>query len=80
VQKEVTVAGTGLPVNPAAASSLPIPALKDALAANAAASYVQTYFDIALPTQPGQNLDTAVANFFAGQGSAQSVIGSVSTH
>ncbi len=78
VQKEVTAAGTGLPANPAAASALQGQGLKDALAANQAAAYVQTYFDIAFPTQVGQNLDNAVADFFAGQGSAQSVIGSVS--
>jgi raffinose/stachyose/melibiose transport system substrate-binding protein len=78
VQKQVTAAGTGLPANPAAASALKGQGLKDALAANQAAAYVQTYFDIAFPTQVGQNLDNAVADFFAGQGSAQSVIGSVS--
>ena len=38
----------------------------------------QEYFDIAFPTQVGQNLDNAVADYFAGQGSAQSVISSVS--
>jgi raffinose/stachyose/melibiose transport system substrate-binding protein len=78
VQKEVTTAGTGLPANPAAASVLQGQGLKDALTANQAAAYIQTYFDIAFPTQVGQNLDNAVADFFAGQGSAQSVIGSVS--
>ena len=68
VQKEVTIAGTGLPANPAAASALQGQGLKDALAANQAAGYVQTYFGIAFPTQVGQNLDNAVAGFFADRG------------
>jgi raffinose/stachyose/melibiose transport system substrate-binding protein len=78
VQKQIMGAGVGLPVNPAAASALVVPAAKDALAANNAAPFIAVYFDQALPTQPGQNLDNAVANFFAGQGSVSSIPTSVS--
>ena len=78
VQAKIMAAGTGLPANPAAASALSSPTLKQVLAANESASYIHEYFDIAFPTQVGQNLDNAVADYFAGQGSAQSVISSVS--
>ncbi len=37
------------------------------------------YFDIAFPTNPGQALDTAIANFFAGKGSNATIINSVSS-
>jgi raffinose/stachyose/melibiose transport system substrate-binding protein len=79
VQNWVTAAGTGLPANAAAVAALPFPALKNAFQANQGASYVATYFDIALPTQPGQNLDNAVANFFASPSNGgQAIISSVS--
>jgi raffinose/stachyose/melibiose transport system substrate-binding protein len=77
-QKQIMSAGVGLPVNPAAASALVVPADQQALAANTAAPYIAVYFDQALPTQPGQNLDNAVANFFAGQGSVDQIPSSVS--
>jgi raffinose/stachyose/melibiose transport system substrate-binding protein len=80
VQKLIIGAGTGLPANPAAASALTVPAEKDAAAANSAAPYIAEYFDIALPTTPGQNLDNAVAKWFAapeptGSGITSSVSG-----
>jgi raffinose/stachyose/melibiose transport system substrate-binding protein len=65
VQKQIIGAGVGLPANPAADSALTVPAEKDAAAANSAAPYIAEYFDIALPTTPGQNLDNAVAKWFA---------------
>lgn len=65
VQRQIIGAGAGLPANPAAADALTVPAEKDAAAANAAAPYIAVYFDIALPTTPGQNLDNAVAKWFA---------------
>ena len=78
VQKKLVASGAAsLPANPAAASAIKIPAVKDVLDYSKNASYIQTYFDIALPTAPGQALDDAVADFFAGQGSADSVPKSV---
>ena len=78
VQKKVVAANVGLPANPAAASALSMPALKQVLAYNHAAPYVQTYFDIAFPTSVGQALDAAIATYFAGQGTPQSIITTVS--
>jgi raffinose/stachyose/melibiose transport system substrate-binding protein len=78
VQAKVVGADVGLPANPAARSALTMPALKQVLAYNHAAPYIQTYFDIAFPTNVGQALDAAIANYFAGQGSAQSIVTAVS--
>jgi raffinose/stachyose/melibiose transport system substrate-binding protein len=72
------VAAPGLPANPAAVSAISLPAEQTAAAADKAASYVATYFDTAMPTQPGQNLDNAVANYFAGSGPSSAIISSVS--
>src|ERR1022692_659705 len=77
VQIKVVGANVGLPANPAAATALTLPALKQVLQVNHAASYVQTYFDIAFPTSVGTALDAAIANFFAGQGTPQSIITAV---
>jgi raffinose/stachyose/melibiose transport system substrate-binding protein len=79
VQRQLLGAGVGLPANPAAADALTVPAAKDAAAANASASSIATYFDIALPTTAGQNLDNAVAKFFANPDNAGAgIISSVS--
>ena len=65
MQKLIIGAGVGLPANSAAAGALAVPAEKDASAANSKAAYIAEYFDIALPTTPGQNLDNAVAKWFS---------------
>jgi raffinose/stachyose/melibiose transport system substrate-binding protein len=39
--------------------------------------FLQTYFDVAFPVNVGTALDTAIANFFAGQGSNSSVVQAV---
>jgi raffinose/stachyose/melibiose transport system substrate-binding protein len=78
-EKLVTQANIGLPANSAAESVLTNPALKAAAQAHDTASYVAEYFDIAFPTNPGLALDAAIANFFAGKGSNQTIIGSVSS-
>jgi raffinose/stachyose/melibiose transport system substrate-binding protein len=78
VQKQIMGAGTGLPANPAATSAIAFPAERVAASADQSAPYIAVYFDTALPTQPGQNLDNAIANFFAGQGSGQQITSSVS--
>jgi len=67
-----------LPANPAANSAVSDPSLKAVLDALGKVSYNQLYFDQALPTDAGQALDSAVADFFAGQASAQDVADSVS--
>jgi raffinose/stachyose/melibiose transport system substrate-binding protein len=80
VQRQIIGAGAGLPVNPAASDALTVAAEKDAAAAASGAPYTAVYFDIALPTTAGQNLDNAVAKWFAspeptGAGIIQSVSG-----
>jgi raffinose/stachyose/melibiose transport system substrate-binding protein len=80
VQEElVTKAGVGLPANSAAESVLTNPALEAAAKAHDDAAYQAEYFDIAFPTNPGQALDSAIANFFAGKGSNSTIIDSVSS-
>lgn len=66
IQKQVvTIGNSGLPVVASAAASLsPGDQLAEAQLKNPADDL---YFDIALPTQPGQNLDTAIANYFTKQ-------------
>jgi raffinose/stachyose/melibiose transport system substrate-binding protein len=79
VEKQIIGAGAGLPANPAANTDLTVAGAKDAAAANSAAPYVAEYFDIALPTTPGQNLDNAVAKWFASpEPTGSAIISSVS--
>ena len=78
VQTKVVGANVGLPANPAAASALSLPALKQVLTYNHAAPYVQTYFDIAFPTNVGQALDAAIATTSPARVHAQSIITAVS--
>jgi len=77
VQTKVVAANVGLPANPAAASALTLPAMQSVQQYNQAAPFIQVYFDIAMPTNVGQTLDTAIANFFAGQATPQSIITTV---
>jgi raffinose/stachyose/melibiose transport system substrate-binding protein len=80
VQEElVEKAGVGLPANSAAESVLTNPALIAAAHAHDTAAYDAEYFDIAFPTDPGQALDNALANFFAGKGNNSTIINSVSS-
>ncbi|MFL6117316.1 MAG: ABC transporter substrate-binding protein [Catenulispora sp.] len=79
VQTKIASQGVGLPVNPQAASALTDPTLQSVFQYDQQASYVQTYFDIAMPTNVGQALDSAVADFFAGKGSPQTILDSVSS-
>jgi raffinose/stachyose/melibiose transport system substrate-binding protein len=78
-EKLVTQANIGLPANRTAESVLTNPALKAAAQAHDNAGYVAVYFDIAFPTNPGQALDLAIANYFAGKGSNQTIVNSVSS-
>ena len=75
----VQKAGIGLPANSAAESVLTNPALQAAAKAHDSAAYAAVYFDIAFPTNPGQALDNAIANYFAGKGSNETIINSVSS-
>jgi raffinose/stachyose/melibiose transport system substrate-binding protein len=77
VQAKVVASDVGLPANSAAASALTMPALKQVLQYSHSVTYIQTYFDTAFPTSVGQALDSAIADFFAGQGTPQSIITAV---
>ncbi|MEV4316233.1 extracellular solute-binding protein [Actinocrispum sp. NPDC049592] len=77
VQKKLAAAGVGLPVNPDAAAAVTDSATKSTLEKAQKAPYIQTYFDIAFPTAVGQALNDAIANFFAGKGTPQSIVQAV---
>ncbi|EWM17134.1 extracellular solute-binding protein [Kutzneria sp. 744] len=77
VQSKLAAAGIGLPVNPDAASALKDATLRQVFDFSQKATYIQTYFDVALPTAVGQALDDAIANFVAGKGTSASVAQSV---
>ena len=62
-----------IPVKEGASAAITDPVIKSIYEFNSDAAYVQTYFDIALPTGVGSALNDAVANLFAGQGTAESV-------
>jgi raffinose/stachyose/melibiose transport system substrate-binding protein len=77
VQQKLATAANLLPVNPAAASAITDPTVRQVYQYLHSAPYIQAYFDIALPTNAGQALDDAVANYFANQGTPQSIVSAV---
>jgi raffinose/stachyose/melibiose transport system substrate-binding protein len=80
VQEKLVQQGeVGLPANNAASAVLTNPALKSVAQARGSAGYLQTYFDIAFPTNVGLNLDSAIAKYFAGKATGQQIISSVAT-
>jgi raffinose/stachyose/melibiose transport system substrate-binding protein len=76
-QKLVQQSVATLPSNPAAASAMKDPTLRQVEDYLKATSFNQTYFDIALSTDVGLALDQAISNFFGGKGSPESVAKSV---
>ncbi|MFD8597844.1 extracellular solute-binding protein [Kitasatospora sp. NPDC059646] len=80
VQTELINSGAAtIPVNPAAVGAIKDPLVKQIYDYNAKASYVQVYFDVALPTAVGQALNDAAADLFAGKGDAGSVARAVNS-
>jgi raffinose/stachyose/melibiose transport system substrate-binding protein len=66
VQAQIVGPGaSGEPVLTSEASAITLPATQTAAAYFKTAAYEQLYFDTALETKPGQNLDTAIANYFS---------------
>src|ERR1700761_1580407 len=66
VQAQIVGPGaSGEPVVTSASSAITLPATQTAAAYFKTAAYEELYFDTALPTKPGQNLDTAIANYFS---------------
>ncbi|GAA3678086.1 carbohydrate ABC transporter substrate-binding protein (CUT1 family) [Lentzea atacamensis] len=77
VQKKLAATGSGLPVHPAAVASLKTETHKQIAEYTAKAPHLQFYLDIAFPTNVGQALNDAIANFFAGQGGPDTIVQSV---
>jgi raffinose/stachyose/melibiose transport system substrate-binding protein len=78
VQRQLVKAlAVTLPSNPQADDAVTNATLKQVLAHLGKVSYNQLYFDQALPTNVGQALDSAVADYFAGSGSPSDIAGSV---
>jgi raffinose/stachyose/melibiose transport system substrate-binding protein len=66
VQAQIVGPGaSGEPVVTSESSAITLPATQTAAAYFKTAAYEELYFDTALPTKPGQNLDTAIANYFS---------------
>ena len=66
VQAQIVGPGaSGEPVVTSESKAITLPATQTAAAYFKTASYEELYFDTALPTKPGQNLDTAIANYFS---------------
>jgi raffinose/stachyose/melibiose transport system substrate-binding protein len=75
VQTKLVQSNTAsLPANPAAISAIQDPTLKQVQTYLSSASYIQLYFDQALPTSVGNALNDAIANFFAGKGTSQDIV------
>jgi raffinose/stachyose/melibiose transport system substrate-binding protein len=68
-----------LPANPAAVTAITDPTLKKVQTYLSSASYIQMYFDQALPTSVGNALNDAIANFFAGKGSPDGIVQAFTT-
>jgi raffinose/stachyose/melibiose transport system substrate-binding protein len=71
VQAQIVGPGqTGEPVLTSESSAITLPATQTAAAYFKTAAYEELYFDTALPTKPGQNLDTAIADYFSSPNSS----------
>jgi raffinose/stachyose/melibiose transport system substrate-binding protein len=77
VQNRLAAGNAGLPVISAAGSALTSEALKTAFGHVEKAPYLQMYFDRAFPTKVGAVLNDAVGNYFAGQGTPDSIVQAV---
>jgi raffinose/stachyose/melibiose transport system substrate-binding protein len=77
VQLKIAGASVGLPVNTAAAAGVSVPAEKGVLTYYKSVSYLQTYFDVAFPVNVGNAIDASIADYFAGQGTPESIIQAV---
>ena len=74
VQKAFGAAGSGIPVNPAAADSITDENLKAIAQGLAASSYVQLWLDSALGPEFGNPLNDAIVNLMGGKGTPQDIV------
>lgn len=74
VQTRFAETGAGLPVTAGSESGVTDPNMVALLEARNDASYVQLWLDIAYGNNVGGALNDAVANMFAGQGSAEDIV------
>jgi raffinose/stachyose/melibiose transport system substrate-binding protein len=76
-QKAFAATGTGLPVTPDAESAVTDATLKGVLDFRDKSSFVELYFDKALPTAIGSALNDEVSNMFAGGSSPKKIVDAV---
>ncbi|MDQ7992415.1 MAG: extracellular solute-binding protein [Propionicimonas sp.] len=74
VQAAFAAAGSGIPANPAAASSLTDENLKAIAAGLAGSSYVQLWLDSALGPEFGNPLNDAIVNLMGGKGTPEDIV------
>jgi len=79
VQKRFAESGAGLPVTQGAETSVTDPNMKTLLDFRNNAAYVQLWLDVAYGNTIGGALNEAVANMFAGQGTAQDIVDAMTT-
>jgi raffinose/stachyose/melibiose transport system substrate-binding protein len=77
VQKRIASLGIGLPVLPAAESSVTDPNMKALLGVRDKSSYVQLWLDVDYGSNVGGALNTSVTNLFAGQGTSAGIVTAV---
>lgn len=77
-QKKFGSLNVGLPLTKGSESSVADPSLKTLLDFRNSSSFVQLYFDKALPTSVGQALNDEIANMFAGKSSPEKIVKAVS--
>jgi raffinose/stachyose/melibiose transport system substrate-binding protein len=76
-QKKFAALNVGLPLTPGSETAVSDTSLKSLLDFRNKASFVELYFDKALPTSVGQALNDEIANMFAGKSSPDKIVKAV---
>lgn len=76
-QQKFAALSVGPPILPGAETAVTDPTLKSLIEYRNASSFVQLYFDKALPTAVGEALNDDIANLFAGQSSPEQIVSAV---
>ena len=77
-QKKFAALSVGPPILPGSETAVADTTLKSLIDFRNASSFVQLYFDKALPTAVGEALNDEIANMFAGQSSPEQIVSAVS--